>query len=119
MAITEQRARQIAAEVGAYITTQRELERTVRVRLIVPDSAKDPNALSEELRARHERRIYFIANQCRAQWLIDQALDGAARVEALSDNDLLVLLKDCENALKCLQEGVSFMDAGLVRAYAD
>lgn len=119
MAISEERARQIADEVSAYIVAQREVKKAASTRLILPESARDPDALSEAIRARHERRIYFIAGQCRAPWLIDQALEGAPNIESMPDEALLRLLRDCENALRCLLEGVSFMDAGLVRCYAD
>jgi hypothetical protein len=83
-------------------------------RLILPDHARDPDALDELTRARHERRIRFISGRYALQWLVDQHLDGGT-VEDAGDSALLGLLRDCEKALKAVAEGVSFDDAGLVR----
>lgn len=110
--------KKLADKVAEYVDAQREKAKP-KLRLILPESAKDPTALTEERRAWLVRRIRFAANQCGAPWLIDQALDGAESLETMTDAGLQRLHLDCEKALQCLLDGVSFMDAGLVRAYAD
>jgi hypothetical protein len=50
------------------------------------------------------------------QLLIDQACFGYMGIEQLPDDDLIQLHKDLERAMDCMREGVSFEDAGLLRA---
>ena len=50
------------------------------------------------------------------QMLLDQACFGLAGVEHLDDDALVALHKDMERAQECLQDGVTFEDAGLLRS---
>jgi hypothetical protein len=50
------------------------------------------------------------------QLLIDQASFGLAGIEELSDDQLVSLHQDLERALDCIRDGVTFEDAGLLRA---
>lgn len=84
-----------------------------RPRLILPASARAPDSLDEHTRARHERRISFIVGRYGLQWMVDQHSDCS--VQQMDDATLLLLLSKCERALKAVQEGVSFDDAGLVQ----
>lgn len=49
------------------------------------------------------------------QILIDQATFGLAGIEELDDDALVQLHRDLERARECIQEGISFEDAGLIR----
>lgn len=118
MAINEQKAREIAMQVSAYITAHRETERVTRSRIIVPEGVRGRGALSDAKREYHLRRIEFLRTRYGLQWLIDQATGGEA-ADTLDDDGLTALAKDFERALLCIQDGVSFLDVGLVRAYSD
>lgn len=107
-------AKDLAADVRALLRESRQPAESASRRLILPAHARDPDALDEHTRARHERRIRFIAGRYGLQWLVDQHLDGNT-IEGAADAPLLCLLRDCEKALKAVAEGVSFDDAGLVR----
>lgn len=61
---------------------------------------------------RHHRRFYSL------QWLVDQACFGYAGLEHLPDDELVQLHKDIDRARECIADGVSFEDAGLIRACA-
>jgi len=50
------------------------------------------------------------------QLLIDQACFGLPGIEELSDDQLVSLHQDLERALDCIRDGVTFEDAGLLRA---
>ncbi|WP_231110276.1 hypothetical protein [Stenotrophomonas maltophilia] len=50
------------------------------------------------------------------QIIIDQAIFGLAGIEQLSDEALVQLHSDLERAQECMREGISFEDAGLLRA---
>lgn len=104
----------LAARIAARLGSPPPRAASGSPRLILPASARDPNALDELTRARHERRIRFIVGRYGLQWLVDQHLDGDT-LERAADAPLLRLLRDCEKALKAVAEGVSFDDAGLVR----
>lgn len=84
-----------------------------QLRLIVPESARDPNALSESERAVKLRLSKFVADRYMIPWLIDQVALGRP-LEALPDADVIRLYEQAKKALKCVKEGVSFDDAGLV-----
>lgn len=66
----------------------------------------------------HERRIYFLASRYGLRWLVDQACLHCGALEELSDEGLLELHQDIERGRKCVDEGVSFDDVGLVRSFA-
>lgn len=119
MAISEERARQIAAEVSAYIAAQREVQKVAaKPRLYVPESARAPGALSDDERAWLLRRIHFVAGRYGLYWLVDQQLAEPGTIDAADDAKVSDVRRVMEKALKCMQEGVSFDDAGLVR-YAE
>ena len=115
MAISDERLNDLAAQLAERLRAGESGK--PQLRLIVPAKARDPHALDESTRQRHERRIRFICGRYGIWWLIDQALDGATDLESMPDPALLGLLADCEKALRCMQENVSFEDAGLVRSY--
>ncbi|KRG79110.1 hypothetical protein [Stenotrophomonas pavanii] len=51
------------------------------------------------------------------QHVIDQACCGVLDIEQLADDALIQLHKDMERAEECIREGISFHDAGLLRAH--
>lgn len=50
------------------------------------------------------------------QQLIDQACFGLVGIEQLQDDALITLHRDLERAQECINDGVTFEDAGLLRA---
>jgi hypothetical protein len=121
MAINEAKLRDIALEVSAYVTAHQALQKagqTSRPRLILPDGVRAPGALDDAKRGARLRRIEFLTNRYGLQWLTDQVTAGASPDE-LDDDALIALGKDFERALECIQDGVSFLDAGLVKAFND
>lgn len=69
-------------------------------------------------REAHIRRIRYLARAYRLRWLLDQETFHVAALECLEDAELSALLADMERARECMQEDVSFEDAGLVRSRA-
>lgn len=61
---------------------------------------------------RHIRRRWGFPMQV----LIDQACFGVAGLESLQDDQLVQLHKDLERAQDCMRDGVTFEDAGLLKA---
>lgn len=51
------------------------------------------------------------------QHVIDQACCGVVDIDQLADDALIQLHKDMERAEECIREGISFHDAGLLRAH--
>lgn len=84
-----------------------------KLRLIVPPS---PNLLDPIFREAHLRRIVHLRERYRLHWLVDQATFNAASLSCLEDCDLIRLLADMERARECIADGISFEDAGLIRA---
>lgn len=61
-------------------------------------------------RIRDLRRMY------RLGWLVRQETFNVPALECLEDRELSALLQDMERARECLQDDVSFEEAGLVRS---
>jgi hypothetical protein len=99
------------------VESQRPAERQ-RPRLIVPEHARAPSQLDLQTRECHERRITWLARRFGLQWLVDQALLTCGSIEELPESALLALAADFDRALRCLEDNVSFVDAGLVRSWA-
>lgn len=66
----------------------------------------------------HVRRITWLARRFNWQILIDQALLTCGAVEELPDDELLALAADFDKAMRCMQDDVNFVDAGLVRGWS-
>lgn len=84
-----------------------------KLRLIVPPS---PKLLDPIFREAHVKRIVHLQRAYRLQWLVEQATFNVASLSCLEDCDLIRLLADMERARECMADGISFEDAGLVRA---
>lgn len=83
------------------------------VQITQPEStAPKMDAVSREARI---RRIRWLARSYRLTWLMDQGTFHVPAIECLEDAELCALLDDMERARECLQEGVPFHEAGLVR----
>lgn len=84
-----------------------------------PDEVLAANSRGQEsiMHEWHCRMIRNIRRRCgeAGQHIIDQACRGVANIESLPPDELLQLHKDMERAEECLQEGVSFHDAGLIK----
>ncbi|SOO08786.1 conserved hypothetical protein [Xanthomonas citri pv. fuscans] len=67
------------------------------------------------------RSHYKLIRHFRRRWgfpmqiIIDQATFGLNGIEQLDDDALTCLHRDLERAENCMQEGISFEDAGLIR----
>lgn len=86
------------------------------LRLVQPPS---PVVFDEITRTCVLDRIRSLKRMWQLGWLVDQATFNKPGVDVLRDEELSALLKDMERARECIQEGVSFADAGLVRNLAD
>lgn len=64
-------------------------------------------------------RVRYLGRAYGLQWAIEQACFNVANVDCLEDNELGALLRDMERARECLNEGISFDEAGLMRSNAD
>lgn len=84
-----------------------------KLRLVVPPT---PKLLDPIFRDAHLKRILHLQRAYRLQWLVDQATFNVASLSCLEDCDLMRLLADMERARECISDGISFDDAGLVRA---
>lgn len=74
--------------------------------------------MDEVTRQSHIRLIRSIVRAYRPfgmQLLVDQATIGKSRVEDLDDDSLINLHRDIERALECIQDGITFTEAGLIR----
>lgn len=60
------------------------------------------------------RRVRFLRDRYRLQFLIDQATFNLPNMECLDDAPLSKLLRDMEAARECIADGISFEDCGLI-----
>lgn len=102
--LREERIRELAELIAA------------RVRALPAPSPQGPNR--EPTRRYYMRRIRWLAESYGLAWMIDQATLGH-RLDALGDDDLALLLRDMEAGRRCIVEGGSLDEAGLVHAVGD
>lgn len=75
--------------------------------------------MDEITRQSHIRMINSLARAYRHfgfQLLIDQATIGKAGIDDLDDDALIALHRDLDRARECVNDGVTFEDAGLIRS---
>jgi hypothetical protein len=102
----ERLARLLADKVNGGLRT--------RLRLVSsPSATAQDDAVTRECRL---KRIRWLARAFRLQWLVDQHCFGFPGPDCLEKVDLIALHKDMERARECTAEGISFEDAGLIRA---
>lgn len=83
----------------------------------VVDTGMDPVTRESHLRMiRQLRRAY---RQFGFDLLVAQATMGKTGVEALNDDELVGLHRDLDRARECLNDGVTFEEAGLLRSCPD
>jgi hypothetical protein len=111
---TEVKLEDLAAVIASTVKGVRPVKPALR--LVQPP----PPALFDEVtrtcvldRIRRLRRMWQLG------WLVEQATFNKAGIDALSDPELAALLKDLERARECIEEGIPFADADLVRNMAD
>lgn len=51
------------------------------------------------------------------QLLVDQATIGKLGINDLDDDAIIDLHRNLERALECIQDGITFAEAGLIRAH--
>lgn len=83
-----------------------------KLALAASDGAVVTDPITREFRL---RRIRWVAKYYKLRWLIDQHSFGIKKLEDLDDCKLLDLHRDMEKARECMDEGVSVVDAGLIR----
>ena len=86
-----------------------------RLKLVPPSAVRGMDGITRDSHyrmIRHFRRHWGPS----MQMLIDQACFGVAGIEELSDTALIDLHRDMERAMDCIREGVTFEEAGLLRA---
>lgn len=82
----------------------------------VPKPRKQPERRFDAItRASHLDRIRYLARGYGLRWLVDQATFNRPGLDTLDDDELVQLHRDMDRAMECLREGVSFIDAELVR----
>lgn len=62
------------------------------------------------------RRVRFLARSYRLQWLVEQQTFGRTGADELEFSELCDLLRDMEHARECIEDGISFEEAGLVKS---
>lgn len=85
---------------------------------VVPGGVPPDVGLHELERESHCKMIRHLRRRLgyAGQLLIDQATFGVSGIEQLSDDVLVQLHRDMERAMECVQEGISFEDAGLIKS---
>lgn len=87
-----------------------------RAPLRVVRAEAPPRTMCDVTRASHIRVINHHRKWYGLQLLVDQACIGYAGIDQLPDDVLLQLHHDIDRARDCVREGVSWEDAGLIRA---
>lgn len=82
------------------------------------DPAEPSRSLDDVTRLSHIRMIRHYTRRYRVKVLVDQALFGKRGLEELDDDALVKLHRDLERARECLEDGISFEDAGLIKSVA-
>lgn len=62
------------------------------------------------------KRIRWLAKAYGLRWLVDQHCFGRSGPDELGASELVALHSDMERARECAAEGISYEDAGLIRA---
>lgn len=74
--------------------------------------------MDEVTRQSHLRMIKSMVRAFRPyglQLLVDQATIGKSRIDDLDDEAVIDLHRNLERALECIQDGITFAEAGLIR----
>lgn len=104
------------ALVEAAVKESAPPERPV-LRIAAPPPLREPaRSLDDVTRLSHIRMIRHYARRYRVKVLVDQALFGKRGLEELDDDALVKLHRDLERARECLEDGISFEDAGLLKS---
>ena len=77
--------------------------------------------LDDVTRESHLRMVRSLAKafrHCGFQLLLDQATLGKSGLDELSDDELIALHRDLDRARECMQDGIDFQEAGLLRPFA-
>lgn len=90
----------------------------LRIVKLATRQANTPQGMDSIVREAHYRRIRYLARAYRLRWLLDQETFHVTRLECLDDEQLSRLLADMERARECMQDDVSFEEAGLIRSRA-
>lgn len=112
MALSEDKLQELAQRLAKAMDGGKPARPTLRI--VEPPPAR-MDAITRESHCRmirHLRRGWGRDMQI----IIDQACFGVAGIESLDDDSLVQLHRDMERALDCIRDGVSFEDAGLLRA---
>ncbi len=85
---------------------------------VVPGGVPPDQGMHEFERESHCKMIRHLRRRLgyAGQLLIDQATFGVQGIDRLDDDSLVQLHRDMERAMECVQEGISFEDAGLIRS---
>lgn len=67
-------------------------------------------------RESHVRMILHLRDRYRLHFLVAQGLFGKNGFGDLSDDEVIALHRDLDRAVQCIQDGISFEDAGLIRS---
>lgn len=115
MALSEERLKELASRMAKAMGTPKP---TPRPHLRLVNSDPVVRRMDDLTRDSHCRMIRHLRRRWGfpMQMIIDQAVFGLAGVEQLDDEALIQLHRDLERAQDCIRDGISFEDAGLLRA---
>lgn len=91
--------------------------RPARVRLRMLEAPK-PSLFDSITREACLRRIRFLTKRYSLGWLVDQEMFDTPGIDCAPDKRLAETLQALERARECLQDGITFEDAGLIRNLA-
>lgn len=82
---------------------------------LVQPPARPPRLFDSATRESHLRMIRHKNRRWKLQMLVDQATFGRYGLDGLEDQELLQLHHDCDRAVECIADGVTWEEAGLIR----
>lgn len=112
MSLTREEVEELSQLLDARAIGSRRVAKP-KLRLVVPPTPKLLDSISRDA---HLNRIYFLKRRYGLEWLVEQETFDVASASCLEDCDLIRLLSLMERARECIMDGISFEDAGLVRA---
>lgn len=73
--------------------------------------------VTRESHLRMVRSLVGAFRHCGFQLLVDQATLGKVGLDELSDDELIELHRNLDRARECMQDGIDFQEAGLLRSF--
>jgi len=110
----EARFKELAQRLANRTDELRGSRRPSTLRVVRP--TESDRTMCDVTRSSHIRMINHYRRWYGLQLLVDQACVGYGGVDQLPDEAILALHRDIDRARECIKDGVSWEDAGLLRA---